>query len=180
MEKWLNIPNYEGYQVSDLGRIRTYNKITYKNNIERHWNNRILKQKKSNGKNGRQDYRVELWNNGIHKTLLVARIVAFTFFEEDINNRKLTVNHINGNSLDNRLTNLEIVSLKENIQHGFKNGLFDSFQKKVKLINKNNNENIVFDNLTSASKYLGRNKGYLSNCFIKNIFENEDYKWELL
>ena len=65
MEIWKNIPNYEGYQVSDLGRIRTHNKTTFteKHGV-RHWKDRILKQKKSTNKYGRQDCRVELWSKG--------------------------------------------------------------------------------------------------------------------
>ena len=31
-EIWKDIPNYEGYQVSNLGRVRTYNKTTYTKN----------------------------------------------------------------------------------------------------------------------------------------------------
>ena len=27
-EIWKDIPDYKGYQVSNLGRVRTYNKIT--------------------------------------------------------------------------------------------------------------------------------------------------------
>ena len=48
MEKeiWKDIPNYNGYQVSNLGNVRTYNKITFtERHGERHWKNRILKQK---------------------------------------------------------------------------------------------------------------------------------------
>lgn len=180
MERWIDIPNYEGYQVSDLGRIRTKNKTTFtKLHGERHWKDRILKQKKSNGKNGRQDYRVELWKDGKHKTLLVARLVAFTFFEEDINNRKLTVNHINGNSLDNRLTNLEIVSLKENIQHGFRTGLYKT-PKKVKIIDKITGTEILPASLTEGSKLIGHKHEYLSSKIKNNIFEDRKYRWELL
>ena len=82
-EIWKDIPNYNGYQVSNLGRIRTYNKITYKKGIKRHWKNRILKYKSKSYNPG---YRVDLWKDGKPKTLLVARLVAFTFFNKDINN----------------------------------------------------------------------------------------------
>lgn len=41
-EIWMDIPNYKGYQVSNFGKVRTYNKITYsKKHGERHWKNRI-------------------------------------------------------------------------------------------------------------------------------------------
>ena len=79
-EIWKDIPNYKGYQASNLGRIRTYNKITYtKLHGERHWKNRILKFKPT-AKNNRikqgGGYRVSLWKNGKCKDFLVARIIA--------------------------------------------------------------------------------------------------------
>ena len=102
-EIWKDVPEYEGYQVSNLGRVRTHNKKTYtKLHGERKWKDKILKQKLQINKNGRKDYRVDLWKNGKPHTILVARLVSFTFYNKDIKS-KLTVNHINGNSGDNRL-----------------------------------------------------------------------------
>lgn len=180
MEVWKDIPGYEGYQISDLGRVRTKNKITYKNNIKRHWKDRILKPKIATNKYGRKDYRVDLWSNGKNKTVLISRLVAFTFFKKDINNKKLTVNHINGNSKDNRLVNLELISLKENIQHGFRTGLYKNMQKKVKITNKITGTIIYPSSLSEGSCLIGKNVGYISAQLIKNKFENEKYKWELI
>lgn len=120
-EVWKDIPNFEGYQVSNLGRVRTHNKITYtKMHGDRHWKDRILKYK---GQTYETGYRVDLWKNGKPNTMLVARLVAFTFYDEDINNHKLTVDHIDGNRFNNKLENLELISLAENIRRAFKNGL---------------------------------------------------------
>lgn len=94
MEKeiWKDIPKYEGYQASNLGRIRTHNKITYtKKHGVRHWKDRILKYKSVNSNTG---YRVDLWINGEPKTFLVARLVATTFLE-DLIETSMTVNHKN-------------------------------------------------------------------------------------
>ena len=45
-EIWKNIPNYEGYQVSNLGRIRTFNKLTYtKKHGIRKWKNKNNNEK---------------------------------------------------------------------------------------------------------------------------------------
>ena len=43
-EIWKDIKEYNGYQVSNLGRVRTFNKTTFttKHGV-RHWENRILK-----------------------------------------------------------------------------------------------------------------------------------------
>ena len=113
-EIWKDIPNYSGYQVSNLGNVRTFNKITYTDYAGiRHWKDRILKQKMTTNKYGRKDCRVELWNNGKHKTYLVARLVTFTFYNQPLES-KLTVNHKDGNSLNNNINNLEIITRKEN------------------------------------------------------------------
>ena len=178
-EIWKDIPNYSGYQVSNLGRVRTYNKTTYteKHGI-RHWKNRILKQKLQQRENKRKDYRVELWNEGKHKTFLVARLVAFTFLNKDINNSKLTINHIDGNSANNNIDNLEIVTLKENIQHAFNNNL--GYQKNIVIENKETKEKKKYNSLAKGSLAIFQNRGYLSGKIKKGIFENKCYKWNLL
>lgn len=176
-EIWKDIPNFCGYQVSDKGRIRTKNKITYTNKHgKRKWKDRILHFKGDTYKTG---YRVDLWKNGKPKTMLVARLVAFTFKNEDINNHDLTVDHVDGNRFNNRLENLELVSLKENIQRAFKNNLYSS-QKNVKIINKKNNNERVFTSMSNASKYINHNHGYISHKIKNNIYENKDYKWEII
>ena len=52
---------------------------------------------------------------------LVHRLVAETFLEEWDN--KLHVNHINGDKLDNRLSNLELVTRSQNMRHALSTGL---------------------------------------------------------
>lgn len=178
-EIWKDIPNYKGYQVSNLGNVRTVNKTTYtKRHGIRNWKDRLLKQKITTNKYGRKDCRVELWNNGIHKTYLVARLVAFTFYNQPLES-ELTVNHIDGNSLNNCIDNLEIITRKENIQHAFKNGLYSNMIK-INIINKNNNIENIFNSLNQASKYISKNHSYLSSKIKNNIFENDEYKWQLI
>lgn len=178
-EVWENIPNYNGYQVSSLGNIRTYNKITCsKFHGTRHWKNRMIKQKISTNQYGRKDCRVELWNNGKHKTFLVARLVAFTFNKIPLDS-ELTVNHKDGNSLNNKIENLEIITRKENIQHAYKNNLYSNMIK-IKIIDKNNNITKTFNCLNKANNYINRNHSYLSSKIKKNIFENDKYIWQII
>lgn|SRR5574344_520868 len=134
-EIWKDIPNYDGYQASNLGRIRTYNKITYTSRHgERHWNNRIMKFKPNEIskkiKKG-SGYRITLWNKGKSKDLLVARIIATTFLENLINT-KMTVNHKDGNRLNNNIENLEWLTREDNIKYGFQNGQYPSANKNKK------------------------------------------------
>ena len=159
-EIWKNIPRYEGYQASNLGRIRTYNKTTYtKKHGTRHWKNRILKYKSNSIKTG---YRVDLWKNGKPHTLLVARLVATTFLE-DLIETKMTVNHKDGNRLNNKIDNLEWLSISDNIKYGFENGQY----KQHETILFNDTEYYKFRSKSLAGAFLNRNHSYISNC-IKN------------
>lgn len=175
-EIWKDIPDYLGYQVSNLGRVRTHNKITYtKKSGERHWKDRILKPK---GQTYATGYRVDLWKNGKPKSYLVARLVAFTFYEVDINNHELTVNHIDGNRFNNNIQNLELISLADNIRHAFDTGLMP--YKRVKIFNKGNKTVQIYRSISSASIAIGKYKGYISFKIRNQIFEDKEYKWELI
>lgn len=172
-EIWLDIPNYEGYQVSNLGRVRTHNKISCNKLYSvRKWKDRILKFKGNNYKTG---HRVDLWKDGKNKTFLVARLVAYTFYEKDINDHNTTVNHIDGNRFNNNLENLEIISLADNIRHAFNTGLMP--YKKVKVIRKGDNQEFIFRSMVKASEFIGMNKSYVCCQIKRNVFENKDYSW---
>ena len=176
-EIWKDIPNYKGYQVSNKGRVRTKNKTTYtKKHGIRHWKDRILKYKSHSYKTG---YRVDLWKDGKPESFLVARLEAFTFYNKDINNHKLTVDYVDGNRFNNNLNNLELVTLKENIQRAFNNNLYTS-QKNVKIINKKTNEERIFMSLSKGSEAINKNKSYLSLKIKNNKYENKEYKWEIM
>lgn len=61
--------------------------------------------------------------DGSRKVFSVHRLVLETFLP-NINSDKLQVNHIDGDKTNNKLSNLEWVTCKENIQHGYKIGLY--------------------------------------------------------
>lgn len=161
-EIWKDIIGYSGYQVSNLGRIRTHNKTTLNSyHCERKWKDRIMKLKVSKKDNCS---RVELWSNGIHKTCLVHRLVAYAFLGKPEND-EMTVNHKDGNRLNNCVDNLEWLSRADNIRHGFQNNLYP--QDGCILIDDQNNH-YQFTSLTQASFFLNRNHGYISNHLKKN------------
>lgn len=162
-EIWRDIPDYEGiYQASNLGRIRTSpNKTTFTDHHgARHWKVRILKGRGDYKQTGR---RVSLWKNGKSKDWLVARLVAITFLGKPTKEAN-TVNHKNGNRLDNRVENLEWLSLGDNIRHAFNTGLHK--QHKIRLYN--DYCDMQFRSMSVASKFIGRNTGYISLCIQKN------------
>lgn len=131
------------------------------------WKDRILKFKPSTNSKQKSNqgmgYRVDLWKNGKHKDFLVARLVATTFLE-DLIDTNMTVNHKNGNRLDNRVENLEWLSRKDNIKYGFENNQY----KQINIILYNDNERYEFRSLVQASLFLKRNSGYVSYALKNN------------
>lgn len=157
MEYWRDIKDFEGYQVSDLGRVRTHNKTTA-NSLSpcRVWKDRILKQKDS-CKDGR--LRVALWKDNKSHTLLVHRLQAIAFLGEPPM-ADMTVNHKDGNPKNNVPSNLEWVTRAENIRYGFENGQY-STSHNVILVDDIGRRN-EFRSKSEASRWLGRNVGYIS------------------
>lgn len=68
--------------------------------------------------NSKGYYKVKLLN----KTIYVHRLVAEAFIENADSDRN-EVNHINGDTHDNRLCNLEWVTHSENMKHAFNHNL---------------------------------------------------------
>lgn len=118
-EVWKNVKGYERYyQVSNLGKVKSLERII------KHWKggNKTLKERiLKPGKSEEGYLLVVLHMNKKGKTKRIHRLVAETFIENQEN--KPQVNHINGIKDDNRTINLEWVTAKENVNHGYKTGL---------------------------------------------------------
>lgn len=162
MENWKPIPGFEGlYEASDLGRIRScVGKVTSNARYEKRvWKSRIMRTKcLQNGK--RKDKRITLWKDGVSKDFLVARLVASAWLGTPAG--KMTVNHKNGDFLDNRPENLEWCSLADNIKHGFATGLYSSIQYGITLTGEDGTV-YSFPSQAKASEFLGRYSAYISN-----------------
>ena len=170
-EIWQDIPGYEGiYEASSLGRIRTVEGKTTHSVLHgtRKWKGRILKNKtKVPCTSG---YKVTLWKDKKTKDLLVARLVCSAFYglpdnlfygKDKFNHSKMTVNHKDGNRLNNNVENLEWLTLRENIKHGFKEGFFQTHKIYLKPLN----EDLLFffKSKSDADKFLNKKPGYVSN-----------------
>ena len=102
---WKTIQAEPEYEVSNAGDVRN--------------------RKTSHVKSIRLDKygykRVTLYPSG--KTYSIHRLVAIAFIDNP-NNLK-TVNHVNGNKLDNSVNNLEWLSFSDNSKHAHKTGLIE-------------------------------------------------------
>jgi hypothetical protein len=172
-EVWKDIPYYDGiYQASSFGRIRTVDgKLTYstKHGVRR-WNGRILKNK-TKVVNKHTGYRVTLWKDKKSRDWLMARLCCMAFYGIPDNftltttGNRMTVNHKDGNRLNNNIENLEWCTLKENIQHAFANDMMP--QKAIALIDENDIYK-EFKSQSDASRYLKRNVKYINCCIKRN------------
>lgn len=108
---WRAVPGFDGYEASRTGEIRTKG-------------GRVLAQSAHPRKSGgKSDYYVDLWQGGEHKCVRVARLVARAWVPGYADG--MTVNHMDGDTLNNRIENLEWMTLADNIRDGFRRGAYD-------------------------------------------------------
>lgn len=105
------------YEVSNLGRVKSVDRVVCCGNGFKRINGRMRKLKTE--KNGYTS--ISLSYNGKSKTYKVHRLVALAFIHNPEN--KPEVNHKDGNKSNNLASNLEWVTVSENTQHAYDNGL---------------------------------------------------------
>jgi hypothetical protein len=102
MEKWKTVLEDNNYEISNYGNFRNKRGKVLKLNI-----------------NARGYIYCNISTKGKVSKVKIHRLVA-KYFVKNTNNKE-TVNHIDGNKLNNHFSNLEWLTRKENIQHYFKN-----------------------------------------------------------
>lgn len=120
-------------------------------------------------------------NFGIHKLLAQA-------FIPNPNNYK-EVNHIDGNTKNNKLSNLEWCSHKMNIRHATQiikvfdnyNKYTTSLRKKVAQIDMKTNEIVaIYVSVREAERQTGISSSYIVNCANKKQKYAKGYYWQYL
>ena len=123
-EVWKDIPEFRGsYQVSNMGRVRSLDRVvTCSDGSMRKYKGKVLKLQvdKTTG----YEY-LTLSNDGKRNTKKVHRLVL-EVFKPHVNMSDLEVNHMDGNKLNNHLTNLEWVTGRDNILHAYDMGLINN------------------------------------------------------
>ena len=104
-EVWVDIKGFDKYQVSNFGNVK-------------HKKNGLIKS----FVNEKGYHRVHLWGAQGRITKRLHRIVAEAFIKNPNNYKE--VNHIDENKANNKSSNLEWCSRKQNIEHSIKSGRF--------------------------------------------------------
>ena len=166
-EVWKDIPNYENlYQVSNFGNVKSLDrKVKQWNrfkNIYVLYKGKLIKPNKTN----KGYLKVGLSKEGKTKYYNIQRLVAMAFLENFDSN--LTVDHINCDKTQNNVDNLQMLTLKENIQLSYKNKLHKL--KKVAKYDLKDNLLKIYDSVAEASRLNG-----CSSQLIKNCCDNKKY-----
>ena len=147
------IKDFEGYFVSNYGQIYTTKKNGgYKTNI------RELKIKED--KDGYLE--VGIYKNKKRFFRRVHRLVAEAFLENP--NHYPQINHIDGDTKNNNVSNLEWCTCRDNLIHSFKvlNRNPTIISKRLKLTNKLTNEVLYFNSEKDCAFYLNMSYEHLS------------------
>ena len=191
-EIWLPIENYEDYQVSNHGRVKSlnYNKTKQE---------QILKQVTT--KYGYKQ--VGLCKNGTPKMLYVHRLVASAFIPNP--NNYPFINHKDEVKTNNHVDNLEWCTAQYNNNYGTRNEkvskalsgenchLFGKFGKEHPMYGKlgkehPNSKQIIqltldnevvrtFDSTMDVERELGFNHAHISKCCKGRYKSSYGYKW---
>ena len=173
-EEWKDILGFEGlYQASNLGRIKSLERfrkgengclISVKERILKPWINR----------NGY--YLIKLCKNSIVKAYLVHRLVWEAFYGTIPEGYE--INHLDERPINNALSNLNLVTHRENLNWGTRNER--SAKKLSKPVLQFTLEDILIKEYPSAiqvERETGFANGNIVNCCKGRYKQAYGYKW---
>lgn len=111
-EWWKPVVDYEDYyEVSSLGKVRSFDRI-----VKGNWGHHIKRKRQIIKSRNSQGYKaVNLNKEGVEKTIRIHVLQMNTFFGKS----ELITNHKDFNRSNNRITNLERCTQRQNVNHYF-------------------------------------------------------------
>ena len=160
-EIWKVIPNYENYEASNFGRIRSIDRVVKRDRYTtRKIKGKILQQFAKNS----GYLQVNLSKNGKIETKTVHRLVAITFLENT--NNYTDVNHKDENKHNNNVSNLEWCNYEYN--NTYKNIHLrrnnNNITRRVIQYDLDMNEIKRWNTITDASKEFNTNIANIIKC----------------
>ena len=151
MEEWRPIEGYEYYEVSNLGRVRSW--------INNKWKRRNTPKILSLHRLTKGYLGVSLSSApNVSKTIKVHRLVAKAFIPNP--DKKFQVNHLDECKTNNAVSNLEWCTQKENLNYGTRTKrASEKCSKPVLCVELNR----IFPSLNEAARQLSLNTGNLSS-----------------
>ena len=150
-EIWRSIKDYPGYEVSNLGRVRSFNfnRVRIKTLITHKPTGYIT---------------VYLYKHNKIKNAKVHRLVAQAFIPNSEN--KPQVNHIDGDKTNNKADNLEWCTPSENQRHANRTGLrdYEYCKKAVSQYSKTGEFIASYNSTLEAEKVTGVYHSHISRC----------------
>lgn len=148
IEIFKDIEGYEGYQISNYGRVKSLN-------YNRTGKEKILKPTKD-----KKNYlRVDLSKQGKRKQYQIHRLVAQAFLDNPNNYEQ--INHKNEIKTDNRVENLEWCTPKQNNNYGTRNKrIAESKSKQVMCVETG----VIYISTNEVQRQLNLKQGDISRC----------------
>lgn len=183
IEEWRTIPDYPTYEISNLGNVRSKDRIVIRNGIPSRVKGQPLKQRVERGYlsvtlySGSRDRHMK---TGVH------RLVAKTFIPNP--NNYPCVNHKDENKFNNHVDNLEWCTYKYNSNYGtaierrVKHQDWESIAKKhsipVRQIDKQGNLVNIWPSMIECERKTGFKSVSISRCCSGYLKTYKGYIWK--
>lgn len=176
-ERWKDIKGFSGYQVSNLGRVRTFRKS--RKNPE----GKTMIMSQSDDGNGYMKLML-YGDDGMRHCKKVHRLVAEAFIPNDDPTLDTVDHKISGREgkLDNSVKNLRWMSRRKNIQKAYHDGMCDARIRRqtvpVVATDVWTNEELYFHSVGAAAKFFGCGYTTISHALRENDITFGHYIFE--
>lgn len=157
---WKVIPGFSKYKISKEGEVCSINR------------KKLLKKRI----NSSGYYEITLTGDDGRRISARHHIILAKTFIPNPRNKK-TVNHIDGNKLNNNLKNLEWSTHKEQVEHAVKIGLVKTCKPIIQL-SLDGKELKTFSSVSEAARNVNASPSNISGVCNGRLISCKDYKWK--